>query len=304
MLIDILGFTIGRPYAMEGPNGKPLQIDQYAIIAQGKAEKEWPFLACSDSRITDAEFDRYQRTLAADNLKPPTLAHLTAKLDGIHALINHNWTEAEISAKIRRSGVHKAKYAAFDRTRLASERADAVARDDEAAIARIDVDLAALDGPKLAYGSGAPPSRREAAAPPRAPSQQERLAQLNRQNRLANQDAIRKAQLAEKRAEQREQAKVARGEATANRFARVKTRAKVRHDIVGEAKSVDAELFGEGVGNDESRAATPVSAPTKSAVASNGAEKKTGLERTRMRSGRHVDDDIIAEMDLGIEIDI
>jgi len=290
---------------MEGPNGKPLQTDQYAIIAQGKAEKEWPFLACSDSRITDAEFDRYQRTLAADNLKPPTLSHLTAKLDGIHALINHKWTEAEITTKMRRSGVNKAKYAAFDRTRLAGERVDAVAEGDEAAIARIDADMAALDGPKLAFGSGAPAHRPDAAvAPPRGPSQQERLAQLNRQNRLANQDAIRKAQLAEKRAEQREQAKVARGEATANRFARVKTRAKVRHDVVGEAKSIDAELFGEGAGNDASRAATPAAGPANTSAAPHGAEKKSGAEKTRMRSGRHLDDDIIAEMDLGIEIDI
>jgi len=38
---------------MEGPNGKPFHTDQYAVVTHGKAEKEWPFLACSDGKITD-----------------------------------------------------------------------------------------------------------------------------------------------------------------------------------------------------------------------------------------------------------
>lgn len=52
-MTQIKGFTTGKPYAMEGPNGRPFHTDQYAIVVQGKAEKEWPFSACSDSRFTD-----------------------------------------------------------------------------------------------------------------------------------------------------------------------------------------------------------------------------------------------------------
>lgn len=302
------GFTTGRPYAMEAANGKPLQIDQYAIIAHGKAEKEWPFLACSDAWISEAEFDRYKRTMATENLKLPTLSFLMQKLEGIHKLLNHSWTEAEITEKMRRSGVSRAKYAAFDRAHLLTERQKFVTDGNESEIARIDAELAALDGPKLAFGTSiggngaGTPAKNDG---PRQPTQQERLAQLNRQNRIANQDAIRKAQLMEKRAEQREQARVARGEATANRFARVKTRAKVHHDVgEGQAKGLDAELFGDVTGTDGSRAATPVPpAAAKPDVVLNGADKRKP-EKTRMRSGRNIDDDVLAELDLGIEIDI
>lgn len=48
-----LGFTEGKPYAMEGVNGKPITTNQYAVVAVGKSEKEWPFLACSNSKFTE-----------------------------------------------------------------------------------------------------------------------------------------------------------------------------------------------------------------------------------------------------------
>lgn len=47
------GFTEGKPYAMEGVNGKPFVTNQYAMVAVGKAEKEWPFIACSNSKFTE-----------------------------------------------------------------------------------------------------------------------------------------------------------------------------------------------------------------------------------------------------------
>lgn len=47
-----LGFSEGRPYAMEGPNGKPFTTNQYAKVAIGKSEKEMPFIACSNSKFT------------------------------------------------------------------------------------------------------------------------------------------------------------------------------------------------------------------------------------------------------------
>lgn len=38
---------------MEGVNGKPFVTTQYALVAVGKAEKPWPFLACSNSKFTE-----------------------------------------------------------------------------------------------------------------------------------------------------------------------------------------------------------------------------------------------------------
>lgn len=37
---------------MEGVNGKMFTTNQYAIIAFGKAEKSWPFIACSNAKFT------------------------------------------------------------------------------------------------------------------------------------------------------------------------------------------------------------------------------------------------------------
>ena len=48
----LLAFTEGKPYAIEGPNGKLFTTSQYVLVAVGKAEKEWPFIACSNSKFT------------------------------------------------------------------------------------------------------------------------------------------------------------------------------------------------------------------------------------------------------------
>lgn len=49
----IQGFNTGKPYAMEAKNGRPFVTDQYAKLAHGKAVRDFPFIACSDSPITD-----------------------------------------------------------------------------------------------------------------------------------------------------------------------------------------------------------------------------------------------------------
>ena len=37
---------------MEGTNGKPFTTNQYALIAIGKSDKQWPFIACSNAKFT------------------------------------------------------------------------------------------------------------------------------------------------------------------------------------------------------------------------------------------------------------
>ncbi|TKA27671.1 hypothetical protein B0A49_13548, partial [Cryomyces minteri] len=65
-MTQIKGFAEGRPYAMEGHNGKSFITDQYAVVVHGSAEKEYPFIACSDSKFTEyGDYDdgpRRQRT--------------------------------------------------------------------------------------------------------------------------------------------------------------------------------------------------------------------------------------------------
>ncbi|KAF2092065.1 plus-3-domain-containing protein [Saccharata proteae CBS 121410] len=101
-MCQIKGFTEGSPYNMTAPNGKVFKTDQYALVAHGKAEKEWPFIACSDSRFTEAEFNRYKVTSEMDEVKMPTKKTLLAKLQSIHDLLDRRWTEADIKEKLRR----------------------------------------------------------------------------------------------------------------------------------------------------------------------------------------------------------
>ena len=62
-LAVIKGFTTGKPYAVANARGKQFVTDQYVRAAHGKSAREWPFIMCSDSAITEAEWERYKKTL-------------------------------------------------------------------------------------------------------------------------------------------------------------------------------------------------------------------------------------------------
>ena len=334
---QIKSFTEGKPYAMEGPNGKSFVTNQYALVAVGKSEKEWPFLACSNSKFTDAEFERYKKTMVVENLSMPTKPFLISKVNDINTLINHRFTEEEIQQKLNRSGALKTKFASLERTTLLSRRKEAEAHSDEKTIAKLDADLAALEGPKLAFGtsltkSPAKPSS-SSTTTTTSSSQQERLAALNRANRKANAEEIRKAQHAEKKAEAIARKAIERGEAVANPFARVKTRAKVHYDVNGDGTLAPPPLHAthalddlfDGNSRDASRAGTPLSmggAGSKTGtpkrggtplvvVRGSGEEKKGGVgmglglgRGMGMGRGRNMDDDVLAALDMGIDIEI
>ncbi|KAL9122067.1 MAG: hypothetical protein Q9187_001381 [Circinaria calcarea] len=331
---QIKAFTLGKPYALENPNGKIVTTDQYVLVTVGKAEKEWPFIACSNSKITEAEFERYKRTLIAESLPLPTKAFLNSKINDINSLINHRFTNEEIEAKIKRSGVYKARLASIERARLNALRRDAEAGYDAEAVAKIDEQLVALEGPKLAFGTGILKAPKKTNSPD-GKTQQERLAEINRANRKANTHDVRKALQKERKAEILAREAIARGEAVANPFARVKTRAKTHHDSKEMLaprklyKNPD-DLF-EGSSRDVSRAGTPAS----TAAAGTNTPKKTPLG-TLMKSGviipdlssipversgsaeigktekmvfpiirtRALDDDLMAAIDMGIDIEI
>mgnify|MGYP007115603832 CR=1 FL=1 len=38
---------------MEGPNGRSFVTTQYAVLTQGNTERDFPFIACSDSPFTE-----------------------------------------------------------------------------------------------------------------------------------------------------------------------------------------------------------------------------------------------------------
>lgn len=248
-----------------------------------------------------------------DDLPLPTKPFLVEKIGDINKLIHHEFTAEEIQQKLERSGVLRQRSNNLERASLLDRRRKAEARGDEAAVTKCNEALVELEGPKLAYGTSLykqPPK-----AADKGPTQQERLAELNRANRKANTEDVRKAQRAEKRAEAIARRAVERGEAVADPFARVKTRPRTNYDANGEhlappkpvAKALD-DLFEDGSKN-SSRAATPARSGTplpngavkQSSTPQPPQEKVNGVPKV---GKRNMDDDVIGAMDLGIEIDI
>ena len=249
--------------------------------------------------------------MADDNLTLPTKPYLLTKIADINSLINHRFTDAEIQEKLRRAGVLKSKFASLERPAILNRRREAEARGDEKAIAKLDAELAAMDGPKLAFGTTLQKSPPKLTAT--GPSQQERLAEINRANRKANTHDVRKAQQAERKAEALARKAIERGEAVQNPFARVKTRAKIHYDVSGASlappkanRAID-DLF-EDKSKDNSRAGTPSSVrsttPMQSATPNFRRSPPTAKGQLPKIASRNIDDEIIASMDLGIEIDI
>ncbi len=235
----------------------------------------------------------------------PTKSFLVSKLADFTAVVNHQFTDAELTEKLKRQGIIQKKDAYFERNSINTRRRAAELKGDEAAIAKCDAELAALDGPKLKYGTFLVDPKAKPAVPA-GPTQQERLAELNKANRKANRENVRKAQLAERKADRINREAVQRGEAMPNSFARVKTYAKTHHDAKETLNPLLARQNGSS--RDVSRSGTPAAATTPKVEATkpllpNAAEKLTASGMPIL-GNRHMDDEIIAAMDLGIDIEI
>lgn len=251
--------------------------------------------------------------MASEELALPTRRFLISKIDDINQLLNHQFTEEEIQEKLKRSGVLQNKFASLERASIVARRKAAEDRSDEAGIAKLDAELAALDGPKLAFGTSLrkPLPRSEASSS--GLSQQERLALVNRANRKANTQDVRKAQVMERKQEALARLAVERGEAIQNPFARVKTRAKTYHDAKGDSLAVPSGALDDASNSqDNSRAGTPLTPTRAKTPLQDGTPKRSGtpLQAGEKISGlprigkRNMDDDVFAAMDFGIEIDI
>ncbi|KAL8831582.1 MAG: hypothetical protein Q9191_000791 [Dirinaria sp. TL-2023a] len=307
---QITGFNEGKHYAIESANGKAFPTNQYATVAIGKSQKDMPFIACSNQKFTSAEFERYIKTMTSEDLVLPTKTSLISKIADINNLINRSWTNEELDVKLKRAGVLQARFAHIEREDIMRRRGLAEKRGDETAIAQLDAELAAIDGPKLAFGTKL--HQRPPSPPKEGLTQQERLAALNRANRKANTEDVRKAQRAEKKAERLAMEAVARGEGVMDPFARVKTRAKTHYDVnadklaVPKAKQAIDDLF-DGK-SDGSRAGTPVTGSRGGTPTPKVKRQVTPLKQPQgglPRIGRScADDEIIGAMDFGIEIDI
>lgn len=287
MRLTVPGFNEGKPYAMDKENGKPFITTQYVRASHGKAERDWPFIYCSDSGFTDAEWNRYRQTCLAEGVKIPNRAAFQAKEQDMYNLENRSWTDAELTEKLRRSGALDVKSKTVERNKLTKQLNQAKLFGHTERADQLRAELAALDPPKLAYGTSL--FKPEPATPL---SQQQRLARINEEARRKAVDEAKAAQLAEMRQSAAESRRAARPRAVLKSGAGA-----------GSGASTPAR---------ETPKATPKLGPEQqdSEPLPHMAKLQAELEKQKQQGGLPTirrplcDDDIIGAIDLGIEIEL
>ena len=206
-----------------------MKCKKYIIASIGKSRREYPFIFCSSGRFSEREFARYKGTLTTEQISLPRKSFLVAKIRDLNDMINYVFTNAEINQKLADSGVIEEREKKREKVILIGQRNNAEREGDRELMQQIDEQIKAIDGPtKLAFGTSL-----HKASPQKDPtkkSEGERLAEINRANRKANTENVRRAQIAERKAAAEHRAKVERGEATADPFARVKILPKTHFD--------------------------------------------------------------------------
>lgn len=192
----IKGFTVGRPYALTDSTGHQMVVDVSVRAAHGKAERDWPFISCSDRGFTEAEWNRYKQVCLSEGLTVPTKQELVSKIDDINRLVRRQWTEQELSEKLKRQNTLMAKFSTVERDSVTRMLEQARARNDQEAIERLQTKLENLDTPRLAFRTSLASAAKKSEG--KVLSQQERLAALNTKNRKYNAEEVRKAQLKER----------------------------------------------------------------------------------------------------------
>ncbi|KAB5571885.1 plus-3 domain-containing protein [Coniochaeta sp. 2T2.1] len=283
----IKGFAKGKAYAMPNRQGKQIVVDTYVKAAHGKAQREWPFIACSDSPFTEAEFNRYKSVCASESVPIAKRPAFIKKIDDINGLVNRRWTETELAEKLSKQNALKIKYSGMQRERVQKLLDEALARGDSDRAAKLQEELDGMETHRLAFRTSLTPAKSGTGGTPNkkdGPSQQERLALLNLENRRKNAEAVRQAQLKE----------------------RAKARETERKAMAAAAAASQQNSQNGGVDS-----------PDKAPVPATDAELAERLRRIQQereeRNGRKgvptihkplMDDDIIGALDLGIDVDI
>ncbi|KAI8624818.1 hypothetical protein F5Y19DRAFT_283171 [Xylariaceae sp. FL1651] len=304
----IKGFTQGKPYAMQKMNHQSFVTDQYVKVAYGKTTREYPFISCSDSPFNEAEYHRFQRVCQDDGVPFPKKPQVDAKIDDINALRTRTWTEQEVNQKLARMQSLKKKYDSSERNRLLNKLEEAKDRGDDTRVAELQGQLDKLEVPKLAFRTTLLPSKKSS---PSAPSQQDRLAQVNMQRRRDNAEAVRKAQIMERARVRKIEAQIARGEEVEEDTSRrLRTKPKFMQDVNESFERKTTPVNGSGTPTPAN--GTPKVGPTGKAPLLPHLQKiqlqnhQTGKDKKGIPQIHRpiVDDDIIAALDLEIDVDI
>lgn len=226
---------------------------------------------------------------------------LNSKIDQINNLINHNWTNEEIKARLARRNELRKRFDPAERERVARLLEEATVANHEERMQELQEELDKLGTQRLAFKTSLGPTKSYES--PKISSEQDRLAARNKENRRMNQEAVRKAQLREKAKAREIEMSLSRGEMVQEEPSRrLRTKAKFIHDV------------NEGPGDSPagSGVSTPALVPTLS-------ETKSGalLPHLAKLQGKNqdskglptihkplMDDDVIGSLDLDIDIEI
>jgi RNA polymerase-associated protein RTF1 len=311
---SFLGISQGKPYALEGENGRPFVTDQYVKLAHGKSVRDFPFVTFSNSPITEvcsflrnlgtqltaiqAEYRRYVQTLSVEDCKMATKSKVESKVADINRLLNHSFTREELNEKLRRQGAFDYKKNVLNRLELERNLEFAKINGNMEEAEKIEAELQKMVNPTLSWGTSLVKKEVD-----KGPSEAERVHQINLRNQKLNIENGRRAQLEERKAAKKAAEAVARGEAAPNPFMRVRTVAKTHHDLSGASKSGAADATSVDTSKDTPGTAKANGSPAqKGTPASRITPKKP--KNGFMISYRNTDDENIAALDIDIDIEI
>ena len=176
-------------------------------------------------------------------------------------------------------------------------------RGDDAKVEELQEELDKLGTQRLAFRTSLGPSK--LSETPKGQSEQDRLAERNRENRRLNAEAVRKAQLKEKAKSREIEMAIKRGEAYQGDMSRrLRTKAKFVYDV---NESVDKKPAANGSG-----ASTPGTSTPKPAAKSQLSSHLAKLQEEKYQEKKGIptihkplmDDDVIGSLDLDIDVEI
>ncbi|KAL0946298.1 hypothetical protein HGRIS_012545 [Hohenbuehelia grisea] len=216
-LCEVLGFSpeVVKPYKINDKS-----VNRQFELRHGKSVRTFAMDKASNSTFDAREFDRLAKVCASDCEKLPSKRALERKAAGMEKLVSQPMTESDIAAmlamqKALQPQAQTGAWATMERSRLTQARNLALKRQDYKEAAELKEQLDALASQSLTADNGLV---------------EDQLTRVNRRNREANLEAIRKAELleSERKRKERKLAAASGGNHTpSDPSARLKTRPRV-----------------------------------------------------------------------------
>lgn len=238
----------------------------------------------------------------------PTKASLSDKIDEINDLINHKWTSEEIKARLARKNELRKRFDPAERERVSRLLEEARERGDDDKVEELQEQLDKMGSQRLAFRTSLGPAKNHEASS-RRDTEQDRLAERNRENRRLNAEAVRRAQLKERQRTREIEQALQRGEQVDDDPSRrVKTKAKFVHDVHEQTEKKSSSAVASGTSTPTANGMTAKSNSVTKSMPAHLA--KLQLEKHAEQKGVPtihkplMDDDVIGALDLDIDVEI